>query len=402
MSACTTEESQRHPRRNYRNRDRRPRLAASQVARFVALLYASRLHAKRVVSLANGVIGVLFAAGLGIHTIGRALAEATGRKRKHAVKQIDRLLSNSGVQLAALFPAWIRYVVGARNEIVVALDWTEFEADDHSTICAYLVTRHGRATPLVWKTVRKSTMAGKRGSYEIELLDVLGAGLPGNVKITVLADRGFGDQELYKHLAFLGWDYVIRFREGILVTSGAQTKPAAEWVPASGHAKILKGAAVTRDKTPVPAVVVKHAKGMKEAWCLATSLIDVGAAGIVKLYSRRFTIEETFRDEKDIRFGMGLSSTHIRDAGRRDRLLLLGAMAHALLVLLGEAGERCGLDRTLKTNTSPKRQLSLYNQGTFWFRALPNMHEEDVELLLPAYDQVIREHEFFREVYGVI
>ncbi len=377
-------------------------MATTEITSFVAMLYAAHLHAKRTASLANGVIGVLFAAGLGIHTIGRALAEATGRKRKHAVKQIDRLLSNGGVQLGALFPAWIRYVVGPRTEIVVALDWTEFETDDHSTICAYLITRHGRATPLIWKTVQKSTMAGKRGSYEIELLDVLGEALPGEVGITVLADRGFGDQKLYEHLAFLGWDYVIRFREGILVTHNGQTKPAAEWVPPSGHAKMLKGVAVTADKTSVPAVVVKHAKGMKEAWCLATSRADDGAAAVVKLYSRRFTIEETFRDTKDIRFGMGLSSTHIRDAGRRDRLLLLGAMAHALLVLLGEAGERCGLDRTLKTNTSPKRQMSLYNQGTFWFRALPNMHEEDTELLLPAFDEVIREHEFFRDVYGVI
>jgi hypothetical protein len=366
------------------------------------MLYAERLHAKRTVSLANGVIGVLFAAGLGIHTIGRALAEATGRMRKHSVKQIDRLLSNGGVQLAALFPAWIRYVVGARTEIVVALDWTEFEADDHSTICAYLITRHGRATPLVWKTVRKSTMAGNRASYEVELLDMLGQSLPTEVRITVLADRGFGDQALYEHLAFIGWDYVIRFRGGILVSHEGETKPAAEWVPASGHAKLLKGAAVTGDKTAVPAVVVKHQKGMKEAWCLATSRIDDGAAEVIKLYSRRFTIEETFRDEKDIRFGMGLSSTHIRDAGRRDRLLLLGAMAHALLVLLGEAGERCGLDRTLKTNTSKKRQMSLYNQGTFWFRALPNMLEEDAALLMPAYDAVIREHAFFRDVFGVI
>lgn len=366
------------------------------------MLYAARLHAKRTVSLANGVIGVLFAAGLGIHTIGRALAEATGRTRKHSVKQIDRLLSNSGIQLAALFPAWVRYVVGPRTEIVVALDWTEFEVDDHSTICAYLITRHGRATPLVWKTVRKSTMAGNRSAYETELLDVLGQSLSSEVRITVLADRGFGDQALYEHLAFIGWDYVIRFRECILVTHDGETKPAAEWVPASGHAKILKGAAVTGDKTAVPAVVVKHQKGMKEAWCLATSRAEDGAAEVVKLYSRRFTIEETFRDEKDIRFGMGLSSTHIRDAGRRDRLLLLGAMAHALLVLLGEAGERCGLDRTLKTNTSKKRQMSLYNQGTFWFRALPNMLEEDIDLLMPAYDAVIREHEFFREVFGVI
>lgn len=366
------------------------------------MLYAEHLHAKRVASLANGVIGVLFAANLGIHAIGRALAEATGRKRKHSVKQIDRLLSNGGVCLATLFPAWIQYVVGPRTEIVVALDWTEFDADDHSTICAYLVTRHGRATPLVWKTVRKSTIAGSRSKHELDLLDVLNGALPGEVQITVLADRGFGDQKLYEHLAFLGWDYVIRFREGILVTHGEKTKSAVEWVPASGHAKMLKGVAVTGDKTSVPAVVVKHARGMKNAWCLATSRVSDGAAGVVKLYSRRFTIEETFRDTKDIRFGMGLSSTHVRDAGRRDRLLLLGAMAHALLVLLGEAGERSGLDRTLKTNTSPKRQLSLYNQGTFWFRALPNMHDEDRDLLLPAFDEVIREHKFFREVFGVI
>lgn len=322
--------------------------------------------------------------------------------RKHSVKQIDRLLSNSGVQLGTLFPAWIRYVVGSRTEIVVALDWTEFEPDDHSTICAYLITRHGRATPLIWKTARKSTMAGNRSRYETDLLDALGQSLSPEVRITILADRGFGDQALYEHLAFIGWDYVIRFREGILVTHDGETKPAAEWVPANGHAKILKGPTVTADKTPVPAVVVKHQQGMKEAWCLATSRVDDGAAEVVKLYSRRFTIEETFRDEKDIRFGMGLSSTHIGDAGRRDRLLLLGAMAHALLVLLGEAGERCGLDRTLKTNTSKKRQLSLYNQGTFWFRALPNMLEQDSALLLPAYDAVIREHEFFREVFGVI
>lgn len=366
------------------------------------MLYAAHLHAKRVASLANGLIGVLFAAELGIHTIGRALAEATGRMRKHSVKQIDRLLSNDGVRLWELFPAWIRYVVGPRKEIVVVLDWTDFEPDDHSTICVYLVTRHGRATPLVWKTVRKSTIAGKRGDFETEALDTLGGALPADVAITVLADRGFGDQKLYEHLALLGWDYVIRFRGCILVTHEGVTKPAADWVPANGHAKLLKNAAVTDNQTTVPGVVVKHAKGMKEAWCLATSRPQEGAAGVVKLYSRRFTIEETFRDEKDLRFGMGLSSTHVRDAGRRDRLLLLGAMAHALLVLLGEAGERCGLDRTLKTNTSPKRQLSLYNQGTFWFRALPNMLEEDSLLLMPAFDAVIREHRFFREVYGVL
>jgi hypothetical protein len=36
-------------------------------------------------------------------------------------------------------------------------------------------------------------------------------------------------------------------------------------------------------------------------------------------YGKRFTIEETFRDTKNGHLGIGLSATHIRDEGRRDR-----------------------------------------------------------------------------------
>ena len=57
-------------------------------------------------------------------------------------------------------------------------------------------------------------MTGNRSKYELELLDILGQSLASNIRITVLADRAFGDQALYEHLAFIGWDYVIRFREG--------------------------------------------------------------------------------------------------------------------------------------------------------------------------------------------
>ena len=72
---------------------------------------------------------------------------------------------------------------------------------------------------------------------------------------------------------------------------------------------------------------------MKEPRCLATWLAESTAADVVELYSRRFTIEEAFRDTEDIDFGMGLSATHIRDERRRDRLLLLVAVAQSLLTL---------------------------------------------------------------------
>jgi hypothetical protein len=85
----------------------------------------------------------------------------------------------------------------------------------------------------------------------------------------------------------------------------------------------------------------------------------------VKLYSKRFTIEESFRDQKNLRFGMGLSETRIGTPERRDRMLLVSAMATALLTILGAAGEAIGIDKYLKTNTVTHRTLSLLNQGLF-------------------------------------
>ena len=90
----------------------------------------------------------------------------------------------------------------------------------------------------------------------------------------------------------------------------------------------------TTDETPIAGVVVKHQKGMKEAWCLATNRAELGAAKIVELYSRRFTIEETFRDIKDDRFGLGLSATHIGSPERRDRLLFISAQKALKVVMV--------------------------------------------------------------------
>jgi hypothetical protein len=141
---------------------------------------------------------------------------------------------------------------------------------------------------------------------------------------------------------------------------------------------------------------------MKDSWCLATSLAEKKAAEIVALYGKRFTIEETFRDAKDLRFGMGLSATHIRDAGRRDGLLLLAAIAHALLTLLGAASEKTGMDAYLKVNTAKKRTHSLFRQGAYWYGAIPEMRDDWLRDLMAAFDEIVREHAIFTEVYALI
>ena len=49
-------------------------------------LFGSDLHAKRVSSLAHGVLGVMTSASLAVSVIGQALAQARGKAAKHAIK----------------------------------------------------------------------------------------------------------------------------------------------------------------------------------------------------------------------------------------------------------------------------------------------------------------------------
>ncbi|MFO0660892.1 MAG: IS4 family transposase [Polyangiaceae bacterium] len=379
-----------------------PRLTREELKAFTQELFGDFLHAKRIDSISNATTGVLHAASLAIHAIGASYAAVTAGQTKHGIKQVDRLLSNAGFWPWQLFDPWVRFLLAQRDSIVVAMDWTEFEPDQHSTLCIYLITSHGRATPLVWRTVDSSTLKGKRNDYEYELVERLHEILPPHVAVTILADRGFGAQKLYAHLAVLGWDYVIRFRENILVEdSTGKSAAAAQWV-GNGRAKMLRGAKVTEERATVPAVVLAHDKRMKQAWCLATSLESATASEVVALYGKRFTIEETFRDQKDNHFGLGLHSTHIGDERRRDRLLFLAAMSQAMLTLLGAASEQSGLDRTLKANTSKKRTMSLLRQGQYWFMAMPNMRPEWFERLFSAFDQIVSSHAECMEIFGII
>ena len=59
--------------------------------------------------------------------IGQGLAAARGLNPKHATKQVDRLFSNPMINVDDILVRRVPYVVGARNAMVVALDWTDFD-----------------------------------------------------------------------------------------------------------------------------------------------------------------------------------------------------------------------------------------------------------------------------------
>lgn len=85
---------------------------------------------------------------LGIHAIGEGYSQLAGTMPKHGIKQVDRLASNPAYDIWRLLKPWATFILGRRKEIVLALDWTDFDDDDQTTLTAYVITEHGRATPM--------------------------------------------------------------------------------------------------------------------------------------------------------------------------------------------------------------------------------------------------------------
>jgi hypothetical protein len=374
------------------------------VEQVVNNIFANSMHEKRQESLANAVLGVISSASLIVHRIGLGLANAKKLIGKHAIKQVDRLLSNTKLQLPACFQKTVPYVIGARKEIVVAMDWTDFDADKQATLQISLVTSHGRATPLLWKTVEKKNLKNKRNDYEDELLCELKSVLPEGIKVTVLADRGFGDTKLYDFLKQeLGFDFVIRFRGNIKVTDiSGETRNAVEWIGLNGRAKTLRNARVTALSCEVPTVVCVKAKGMKQAWCIAASNSTAVASVLIRWYAKRWGIEPQFRDTKDLHFGMGLSETSISEPERRDRLLLISALSVMILTLFGAVGEKLGMDRHLKANTVKHRTMSLFRQGCHYYNQIANMTKSELKIFFDCFFELLNDHKNLEEILWVI
>lgn len=169
---------------------------------------------------------------------------ANGLERKHAVKQVDRWLTHTKLNVWSLFDDRVPYVVAERTEIVVSMDWTEFDTDDHSTLVISLQTSHGRSTSLLWKTHQKSRLKGQRNAHE-----------------------------------------------------------KARLTP-TGRTRMLKEVELTSQRQRGERAYCCQKSDMKEPWFLASNRVDLNTTKALRLYGQCWGIETRFRDIKDDKLGM--------------------------------------------------------------------------------------------------
>jgi hypothetical protein len=156
-------------------------------------VFGGEIHAQRVASRCDGVDGVLHAASLGVRAIGHGLAVANGLAPRHAIKQVERLLSNPKRNREDVARCWVRCGIAERKAVFVNFDWTAGENADPAMIVLGTQTEPGRSTPRVWKTGTRSELKGQRQAHEDERLALLADVVPEGVRVTVVADRGVSD-----------------------------------------------------------------------------------------------------------------------------------------------------------------------------------------------------------------
>ena len=371
-----------------------------KISSVIKEIYGDDLHKKRQLSIAYAAMGLLASESLFLHRMAEGLVDTRGGNKKHAAKQIDRLLSNKGISVWDLSAPWVKYVLADHKEIMVALDWTSFFDDEQSMLSLNIVTGKGIATPLLWKSVDKKQLKHNRARYEDQLLSRLKTVLPADVKVTLLADRGFADQKFFRFLdEELGFKYIIRIKSSTTIIHKNIKNKAANWLKPDGRNLGLKNAFITLTEYPIKQFVAVKDKGMKAAWFLASNT-DLKTSEIISSYSKRWKIEPFFRDLKDGRFGMGLEQTHIKACERRDRLMLVLALSYLLLVVLGQAGEEIGFDKKLKVNTVKTRTHSLFRQGQFYYRFFFRFTQEEQDNLMQNFDNLLQQQGFWTDFFG--
>jgi hypothetical protein len=95
----------------------------------------------------------------------------------------------------------------------------------------------------------------------------------------------------------------------------------------------------------------------REPWLLTTSLTQESAGAVANIYAKRMQIEETFRDTKSPRFGWSLETARTRRTARVDVMMLIGALASLLVLMVGIAAEASKVHRGFQANTITKRRV---------------------------------------------
>lgn len=310
----------------------------------------------RLVNLAAVAIGIFRSRSLQVgQVVARSPLEVS---RDTLKKRVQRFLKNPGVQVEVfqrpLAQRILGQIVAGGRWVLLILDRTEWDAFN---ILYVSVGWRGRALPLIWKMLGPGASSFEE---QREVLDIVARWVPEGAGVILLGDREFGTGVLAQWALDRNWGLCLRLR-------------AHEYVRRAGAEKFEMLPALCpgeRHFWPEVAFTQKHAvsglnlamywdRRSKEPWYLLTT--EPNCARACASYSKRFQIEEMFKDYKNNGRGFGLELTGLQHPERLARLLLALALVYVWLLLWGAYAVTTGQNRLVDNLRRPV--LSLFQTG---------------------------------------
>jgi len=253
-----------------------------------------------------------------------------GRARycQSLIRRFRRWLDNERIDVHALYGPLIADAMAQWGEgtIYLALD-TSMLWDKYCVIRISIIYR-GRAIPLIWEVIEHASSQVSYESYKT-LLNMAATLLPRNCRVVFLADRGFADTNLMKHLKKLEWHWRIRIKGSFWIyRKGFDRIKAGRIHLAPGQAFFWHGISVTGKCYGPVHMAIARRHDAKDSWIVLND--EPTDITTFKEYGLRFDIEENFLDDKSN--GFQLESSLIRSIGSLTRLCFVLAMTTLYLV----------------------------------------------------------------------
>lgn len=334
---------------------------------WVLSVCAVHLRLSQAKTLSQLVAAAMRCERISLASIGRSLVGSV----KHQIKKAWRFCANDRVEVSDAMRGVLKRILKRRKKrLIVSFDWTDIKG--FQTLMASAVFK-GRSTPLLWASCQKHVYDGhrSRNAFEETLLMLLRDMIPADVRIVLLADRGFGRTELARFCQGRNIDYVIRVNPEVIVRSASYSGKLLDYPVRKGVCKLLRGVEYRGHDPLVQNVVVRWVRDLPkhrdECWFLMTNL-TAGPARLSRLYGQRMTIEELFRDHKSKRNGWSLRDTKITKPERLDRLLLILAIAYLLLCGIGLIAQ--ATRSVADWSASPRNDCSVFTIGRILLRRI--------------------------------
>ncbi len=257
------------------------------------------------------------------------------------VRRFRRWLDNENIEVFSLYGPLIQQAISewGRNLIYLALD-TSMLWDTYCMIRISIVYR-GRAIPLIWDVIEHASAQVGYEAYR-DLLDRAHTLLPFGCRVVFLADRGFADTDLMKHVKRLGWHYRIRAKKSFGIYRKGRLHCKAGAVSVSpGEAIFWHNVEITGKRFGPVHLAMGRRKESKDCWFVISD--EPTSPETFREYGLRFDIEENFLDDKSN--GFQLESSLIRSADALSKLCFVLAMTTLYLVSQGVEVVRQGKRR---------------------------------------------------------